>query len=221
VVVRKDPDSAMRYSLVRAGGPRMGALEARPRPSDARPITDVLSGLGGGGTGEEGRRLAALDIDYVYLSAPTDPVLVSTLDSLPGLTRSSAEDGDAAWLVDRAAGERVAPLRSEVHTWWADRRHHRLADRAGVVPADRSSYGRRTARDPCQESDMTSLLADARFRLGACVLALGAIAGAGLLTSTPTRGPRAEAAEEAGVAVVSRVALSCPAPAPGAGYGPW
>ena len=92
----------MRFSLVRDGGPRMGALEAAPKPEQTKPITDVLSALGGGGTGEEGRQLASLAIDYVYLPAPVDPTLMATLDSLPGLTRASAADDDASWLVDRS-----------------------------------------------------------------------------------------------------------------------
>jgi GT2 family glycosyltransferase len=118
VVVRKNPDSAMQYSLVREGGPRMGALEAAPKPEQTKPITDVLSSLGGGGTGEEGRRLATLGIDYVYLPAPVDPVLMSTLDSLPGLTRASADVGDASWLVDRTNVKSVALPQDQVQNFW-------------------------------------------------------------------------------------------------------
>jgi hypothetical protein len=118
VVVRKDADTAMRYSLVRDGGPRMGALEAAPKAEQTKPITDVLSSLGGGGTGEEGRRLATLGIDYVYLPAPVDPVLMSTLDSLPGLTRASADAGDAAWLVDRTGVASVATPQDNVQNFW-------------------------------------------------------------------------------------------------------
>ena len=108
----------MRYSLVKDGGPRMGSLEAAPKPEQTKPITDVLSTLGGGGTGEEGRQLAGLAIDYVYLPAPVDPTLQATLDSLPGLTRASATDGDAAWLVDRSDIKGTSPLNDVTHTLW-------------------------------------------------------------------------------------------------------
>jgi GT2 family glycosyltransferase len=118
LVVRKDASSPMRYSLVKDGGPRMGSLEAAPKPEQAEPITDVLSTLGGGGTGEEGRQLAGLAIDYVYLPAPVDPTLQATLDSLPGLTRASAADGDAAWLVDRSENKGTTPLVDETHSVW-------------------------------------------------------------------------------------------------------
>jgi GT2 family glycosyltransferase len=119
IVVRKDDQgSAMRYWLVRNGGPRMGALEAAPKPAQTEQVTDVLAALGGGGTGEEGRLLAGLAIDYVYLPAPVDPVLMSTLDSLPGLTRASADDGDAAWLVDRSKIDGSVPLQDDVRTLW-------------------------------------------------------------------------------------------------------
>jgi GT2 family glycosyltransferase len=118
LVVRKDPTSATRFSLVREGGPRMGALEAAPKPEQTKPITDVLSALGGGGTGEEGRQLAALAVDYVYLPAPVDPTLMSTLDSLPGLTRASAADNDASWLVDRTKIEGKTPVEATVRSLW-------------------------------------------------------------------------------------------------------
>ncbi|WP_145807497.1 glycosyltransferase family 2 protein [Kribbella amoyensis] len=118
LVVRKDGTNPTRFSLVREGGPRMGSLEASPKPEQAKPITDVLSALGGGGTGEEGRQLAALAIDYVYLPAPVDPTLMSTLDSLPGLTRASATDGDASWLVDRTKVQGQTPIEAETRSIW-------------------------------------------------------------------------------------------------------
>ncbi|MFB6719560.1 glycosyltransferase [Kribbella sp. NPDC056345] len=118
LVVRKAPGSPMRYSLVKDGGPRMGSVEAAPKPEQVKPITDVLSTLGGGGSGEEGRQLAALAVDYVYLPAPVDPTLQSTLDSLPGLTRASANEGDASWLVDRSNGEGKSPLGEVTHNLW-------------------------------------------------------------------------------------------------------
>jgi GT2 family glycosyltransferase len=118
LVVRKDPTTAMRFSLVRNGGPRMGSLEAAPKPEQTKPITDILSALGGGGTGEEGRQLAALAVDYVYLPAPVDPTLMATLDSLPGLTRASASDNDASWLVDRSTIEGKTPMQDDVRDIW-------------------------------------------------------------------------------------------------------
>ncbi|WP_405056158.1 glycosyltransferase family 2 protein [Kribbella sp. NBC_01505] len=118
LVVRKVAGSPMRYSLVKDGGPRMGSVEAAPKPEQIKPITDVLSTLGGGGSGEEGRQLAALAVDYVYLPAPVDATLQSTLDSLPGLTRASANEGDASWLVDRSAGAGKSPLSEVTHTLW-------------------------------------------------------------------------------------------------------
>ncbi len=118
LVVRKETGSPMRYSLVKDGGPRMGSLEAAPKPEQTKSITEVLSTLGGGGTGEEGRQLAGLAIDYVYLPGPIDPTLQSTLDSLPGLTRASANDGDAAWLVDRTKVDGTSPLHDQTHTLW-------------------------------------------------------------------------------------------------------
>lgn len=118
LVVRKAPEGEMRFSLVKDGGPRMGSLEAAPTAAQTKPITDVLSTLGGGGTGEEGRQLAGLAIDYVYLPAPVDLTLQSTLDSLPGLTRASANDNDAAWQVDRSKVPGASPLQDQTHSLW-------------------------------------------------------------------------------------------------------
>ncbi|MFI5729399.1 glycosyltransferase [Kribbella sp. NPDC051587] len=118
LVVRKAPSSPMRFSLVKDGGPRMGSVEAAPKPAQIKPLTDVLATLGGGGSGEEGRQLAALAVDYVYLPAPVDPTLQSTLDSLPGLSRASANEGDASWLVDRSAGGGKSPLGDVTHNLW-------------------------------------------------------------------------------------------------------
>ncbi|MFF1823743.1 glycosyltransferase [Kribbella sp. NPDC058245] len=118
LVVRKAPGSPMRFSLVKDGGPRMGSVEAAPKAAQIKPLTDVLATLGGGGSGEEGRQLAALAVDYVYLPAPVDPTLQSTLDSLPGLSRASANEGDAAWLVDRSGGGGTSPLSDVTHNLW-------------------------------------------------------------------------------------------------------
>ncbi|MDX3002743.1 glycosyltransferase family 2 protein [Kribbella solani] len=118
LVVRKSPGGQMRFSLVKDGGPRMGSLEAAPTSAQSKPITDVLATLGGGGSGEEGRQLAGLAIDYVYLPGPVDPTLQATLDSLPGLTRASADDGDASWLVDRSKIEGKTPLVDQTHSVW-------------------------------------------------------------------------------------------------------
>jgi len=118
LVIRKTPGAPVRFSLVKDGGPRMGSVEAAPKPAQIKPLTDVLSTLGGGGSGEEGRQLAALAVDYVYLPAPVDPTLQSTLDSLPGLTRASANEGDASWLVDRSSGDGKSPLNDVTHNLW-------------------------------------------------------------------------------------------------------
>lgn len=59
------------------------------------------------------------------------------------------------------------------------------------------------------------LLSDARFRVGACLLALAALAGLGVLTNTPADTPEAQAAEDAGRTVVNRTALACPVPGAG------
>ncbi len=117
VVVRQDPAGGSRYAVVRAGGPRMGALEAEAPADSSRRLTDVLSALGGGGAGDEALRLDRLGVDYVYLTPPVDPSLVATMDTVAGLTRSSAEEGGAAWVVDVQPRSAVT-VDAVTHTGW-------------------------------------------------------------------------------------------------------
>lgn len=116
IVVRQEPDGGSRYAVVRGGGPRMGAIDAEAPVAAGRRVSDVLSALGGGGVGDEGGRLAALGIDYVYLAPPADPALVATLDTVTGLTRSSADEGGAAWLVETDAA--TEPSDGVEHDVW-------------------------------------------------------------------------------------------------------
>ncbi len=62
---------------------------------------------------------------------------------------------------------------------------------------------------------MRRLLSDARIRLGACVLAMAAAAGLGIVTQAKDPVTRAEGVDEPTRAVVNRTALSCPALAGG------
>ncbi|MFG1814879.1 DUF5719 family protein [Kribbella sp. NPDC049174] len=62
---------------------------------------------------------------------------------------------------------------------------------------------------------MRRLLSDARIRLGACVLAMAAAAGLGIVTQAKDPVTRAEGVDEPTRVVVNRTALSCPALASG------
>jgi hypothetical protein len=121
VVVLRTGDTGIRYALVHRGGPRMGAIESTAGTEHTDPVTSVLSALGGGGAGDEGRRLTELGVDYVYFAPPVDPVLVGTLDSVPGLNRASAEDGGAAWMIevppDQEPVETVPVVEAEHNGW--------------------------------------------------------------------------------------------------------
>ncbi|MEV5965868.1 DUF5719 family protein [Kribbella sp. NPDC051952] len=64
---------------------------------------------------------------------------------------------------------------------------------------------------------MRRLLSDPRIRLGACVLAMAAVAGIGVVTHPKAAVTRPEAAAVPEPAVVNRTALSCPALAPAPG----
>jgi hypothetical protein len=55
---------------------------------------------------------------------------------------------------------------------------------------------------------VTKLLSDIRFRLVACVVALGAVAGVGVVTHAPAPAAQAQGTERATRTVVNRAALS-------------
>ncbi len=117
IVLRENPDTGSQYAIVRAGGPRMGAIEAEAPASAHREISEVLSALGGGGVGDEAQRLERLGVDYVYLAPPVDPALVATMDTVSGLNRSSAEEGGAAWFVDVPPSGTAQPA-DVTHNGW-------------------------------------------------------------------------------------------------------
>ena len=62
---------------------------------------------------------------------------------------------------------------------------------------------------------MIGLLSDFRVRLGACVLAMAAIGGLGVVTHAKAPVTRPEGAEEPARTVVNRTALACPVPGVG------
>lgn len=121
VIVLRTGDAGIKYALVHRGGPRMGAIESTAGTEHTDPVTAVLAALGGGGAGDEARRLAELGVDYVYFAPPVDPVLVGTLDSVPGLNRASADDGGAAWTIEvppEQAPHETVPVVEVVHNGW-------------------------------------------------------------------------------------------------------
>ena len=113
LVIRAD-GGTVRYAVVREGSVRLGDAEVGGSRSTLRQLDslvgDLLSDV------QQPRittQLAAYGIRYVYLPAPADSRSVERLDTTPGLSRTSAPDGAAAWQVQLPAGAaRVMPAGS-------------------------------------------------------------------------------------------------------------
>lgn len=101
----------VRYAVLRGAGTRLGDAETGATAAtlaglDAA-VGDLLSDVPDESTAA---RLATYAIGYVYLPPPADPRSVERIDTTPGLTRTSAPDGAAAWRVDLPVGQlRILP----------------------------------------------------------------------------------------------------------------
>lgn len=143
LVVNRAEDGRITYALLRESGPRLGDAETSPPPEEYVPLDQVVADVVSGRGGADGARLAEFAVRYVYLPQPYDPDLADTLDTVPGLVRSSAPEGAAMWQIDQpvarvwitappAEGTEIAPLAdedSEVVTVPSDE-----VDAAGPVP---------------------------------------------------------------------------------------
>ncbi|REF37518.1 glycosyltransferase family 2 protein [Thermasporomyces composti] len=108
----------VRYTVLRGAGTRLGDAEtgaaAATLASLDATVGDLLSDVPDESTAA---RLATYGIGYVYLPSPADPRSVERIDTTPGLTRTSAPEGSAAWRVDLPVGQlRVLPPGSSDET---------------------------------------------------------------------------------------------------------
>ena len=101
LVVNRADDGRITYALLREAGPRLGDAENSPPPEEYGPLDDVVADVVSGRGGADGARLAEFAVRYVYLPRPYDPDLADTLDTVPGLVRSSAPEGAAIWQIDQ------------------------------------------------------------------------------------------------------------------------
>lgn len=124
LVLDRADDGRVTYALLRESGPRLGYAETAPPPEEYEELDQAVADIVSGSGGADGARLAEFAARYIYLPRPYDPQLADTLDTVPGLVRSSAPDGAAMWRVDqpvarvwvadpRADGESDVPLADE------------------------------------------------------------------------------------------------------------
>ncbi|MEU4927095.1 glycosyltransferase family 2 protein [Streptomyces yokosukanensis] len=148
LILDSDSTARVRYSLVRGSGARMGDAEAGAADGENTRLDKVVANLVAGSGADQADELGGFAVRYVLVhkGAPRD--ITRVLDTTPGLTRLSQQNGSALWRVDQevsrativpAGGSGTAqPVTAgpvEIHTTvpsGADGRVLRLADTASA-----------------------------------------------------------------------------------------
>ncbi|MER5548827.1 glycosyltransferase [Streptomyces sp. NPDC002589] len=148
LILDSDSTARVRYTLVRGSGARMGDAEAGAADGQDTRLDKVVANLIAGSGADQANELGGFAVRYVLVhkGAPRD--ITRVLDTTPGLTRLSQQNGSALWRVDQevsraaivpAGGSGTAqPVSAgpvEIHTTvpsGADGRILRLADTASA-----------------------------------------------------------------------------------------
>jgi GT2 family glycosyltransferase len=123
LVLRAGARGAVTYEVLRGADPLVGATELSQPPAAQQTLDTAVSTLvapNGGNAQDQGNSLAALDIGYVLLPAPTDGTLANTLNNVAALRAVSKTSAFQLWRVQGNAGRvrviepggQVDPVRS-------------------------------------------------------------------------------------------------------------
>ncbi|MBB5939083.1 GT2 family glycosyltransferase [Streptomyces zagrosensis] len=89
------------YILVRGSGARLGDAEAATESGGDKRLDDVVAHLVAGSGADQTRELGGYAVRYVLVRDSAPRQLGRVLDTTPGLTRLSQQDGSALWRVDQ------------------------------------------------------------------------------------------------------------------------
>jgi GT2 family glycosyltransferase len=98
-----DDTEPVDYVLIRGSGLHLGDAELTLAAGQNTVLDTTVRDLVAGTGGDQPQRLASFAARYVVARPPIDPELTRILDTTPGLTRLSQEDGTALWRNDRTA----------------------------------------------------------------------------------------------------------------------
>ncbi|MEU2565006.1 glycosyltransferase family 2 protein [Streptomyces longispororuber] len=127
LVLDSDTTAQVSYMLVRGSGARLGDAELAAQDGTDRRLDRIVARLLAGSGADQADQLRGYAVRYVLVRDGAPRELSRTLDTTPGLTRLSQEDGSALWRVDRQVAratvvsgskdpEPVAAGPVEVHT---------------------------------------------------------------------------------------------------------
>lgn len=122
LVLQRDENGGVHYTLLRDTGPLMGTAETMSYGPAYRAldkvVADLLTSQNGG---DEAAALARYAVEHVLVAAPLHPEVLEALDSVPGLERVSTQREGALWAMRGtqsrlwlrdASGAEVTPLPS-------------------------------------------------------------------------------------------------------------
>lgn len=91
----------MSYTLVRGAGARLGDGELTEAGGSNKKLDKVVANLVAGSGADQADQLGGFAVRYVLVRAGAPRQMSRVLDSTPGLSRLSQQDGTALWRVDR------------------------------------------------------------------------------------------------------------------------
>ncbi|MEU9481831.1 glycosyltransferase [Streptomyces sp. NPDC048191] len=101
LILDSDSTARVRYTLVRGSGARMGDAEVSAADGENTRLDKVVANLIAGSGADQADELGGFAVRYVLVhkGAPRDVTRV--LDTTPGLSRLSQQNGSALWRVDQ------------------------------------------------------------------------------------------------------------------------
>ncbi|MEU6773442.1 glycosyltransferase [Streptomyces sp. NPDC046759] len=101
LILDSDSTAQVRYTLVRGSGARMGDAEAGAADGENTRLDKVVASLVAGSGADQADELGGFAVRYVLVhkGAPRD--ITRVLDTTPGLTRLSQQNGSALYRVDQ------------------------------------------------------------------------------------------------------------------------
>ncbi|MFD0552310.1 glycosyltransferase family 2 protein [Streptomyces rectiviolaceus] len=101
LVLDSDSAAQVAYTLVRGSGARLGDAELADAGGSNKQLDKIVARLLAGSGADQADQLGGFAVRYVLVRDGAPRQMNRTLDSTPGLTRLSQEDGSALWRVDR------------------------------------------------------------------------------------------------------------------------
>ncbi|MGW1030060.1 glycosyltransferase [Streptomyces sp. NPDC002577] len=101
LVLDSDSAAEVAYTLVRGSGARLGDAELTEAGGSNAKLDKVVANLVAGSGADQADQLGGFAVRYVLVRGGAPREMSRVLDSTPGLSRLSQQDGSSLWRVDR------------------------------------------------------------------------------------------------------------------------